>query len=261
LPPVPGRSIIRYLRSSPLPPVLILPDPPRQPVLILPDPAHRPTAASTPSTVGGSPRRAASTVASSAPPTLGRREPSSGCLHLQARRLPPRDLPVLAFPLLVAPRRTRRASSPPAPPSDLEARLLLLQGRRRVDPREDEEDFPTRKASQPHPTPLAKHTQNVSPLPSLNFGVITLLPKMKEATKIQQYRPICLLNVSYKIFTKIMMVASKVVRLSQTAFMPGRNIMERGVIILHETIHEMQSKKLNGVILKIDFEKAYDKIN
>ncbi|WVZ64229.1 hypothetical protein U9M48_013787 [Paspalum notatum var. saurae] len=68
-------------------------------------------------------------------------------------------------------------------------------------------------------------------LRSLNFGVITLLPKMKEATKIQQYRPIYVLNVSYKIFTKVaanrlMTVASKVVRPSQTAFMPGRNIME-----------------------------------
>jgi hypothetical protein len=34
------------------------------------------------------------------------------------------------------------------------------------------------------------------PLFSLNFGVITLLPKTKEAIKIQQYRPICLLNIS-----------------------------------------------------------------
>jgi hypothetical protein len=32
------------------------------------------------------------------------------------------------------------------------------------------------------------------------------------------------------------------------------------VAILHETVHELHSKKLNGVILKIDFEKAYDKV-
>ena len=31
--------------------------------------------------------------------------------------------------------------------------------------------------------------------------------------------------------------------------------------ILHETVHEMHRKKLNGVIFKIDFEKAYDKVN
>jgi hypothetical protein len=33
-----------------------------------------------------------------------------------------------------------------------------------------------------------------------------------------------------------------------------------GVVILHETIHELHSKKLDGVLFKIDFEKAYDKI-
>ena len=40
---------------------------------------------------------------------------------------------------------------------------------------------------------------------------------------------------------------------TQTAFLPGRNIME-GVVILHETIHEMHRKKQDGVIFKIDFE-------
>jgi hypothetical protein len=34
-----------------------------------------------------------------------------------------------------------------------------------------------------------------------------------------------------------------------------------GVIILHETIHEMHRKKQDSVILKIDFEKTYDEIN
>jgi mannosylglycoprotein endo-beta-mannosidase len=33
---------------------------------------------------------------------------------------------------------------------------------------------------------------------SLNFGIITLITKTQNATKIQQYRPICVLNVSYK---------------------------------------------------------------
>jgi hypothetical protein len=47
---------------------------------------------------------------------------------------------------------------------------------------------------------------------------------------------------------------------SQTAFLPGRNIME-GMIVLHEMIHEMHREKQDGVIMKIDFKKAYDKIN
>jgi hypothetical protein len=39
--------------------------------------------------------------------------------------------------------------------------------------------------------------------------------------------------------------------------MQGRYILD-GVVTLHETIHELHRKNLNGVILKIDFEKAYD---
>jgi hypothetical protein len=98
----------------------------------------------------------------------------------------------------------------------------------------------------------------------LNFGEIILLPKINQADKIQQYRPICLLNVSFKNFTKVATlrlnnVADHVVRPSQTTFMQGRNILD-GVVTLHETVHELHSKKLNGVILKLDFEKAYDNV-
>jgi hypothetical protein len=55
------------------------------------------------------------------------------------------------------------------------------------------------------------------------------------------------LNVSFKIFIKVATnrvtdVAKKVISPTQTTFLPGRNIME-GVIVLHETIHEMHRKK------------------
>ncbi|WVZ92292.1 LOW QUALITY PROTEIN: hypothetical protein U9M48_038369, partial [Paspalum notatum var. saurae] len=79
--------------------------------------------------------------------------------------------------------------------------------------------------------------------------------------KYNKYRSICLLNVSFTIFTKlatnrIVKVAHKIIRASQTAFLP--NIME-GAVVLHETLHELHRKNLNRVIFKIDFEKAYDK--
>ena len=107
------------------------------------------------------------------------------------------------------------------------------------------------------------HAENLD-IARLNFGEIILLPKTKEASCIQQYRPICLLNVSFKIFTKVATnrlngVADHVVKPTQTAFMQGRNILD-GVVVLHETVHELHRKKLNGVIFKIDFEKAYDKV-
>jgi hypothetical protein len=40
------------------------------------------------------------------------------------------------------------------------------------------------------------------PLFRLSFGIIMLLPKQEDVTHIKQFRPICLLNVRLKIFTK-----------------------------------------------------------
>jgi hypothetical protein len=55
-------------------------------------------------------------------------------------------------------------------------------------------------------------------------------------------------------------IVDKLISPTQTAFIPGRNIME-GVVMLHETIHELHRKKISGVVLKLDFKKAYDKVN
>lgn len=108
---------------------------------------------------------------------------------------------------------------------------------------------------------LFEGTLNLS---RLNYGLITLIPKMKEANNIKQYRPICLLNVSYKIVTKILAnrltkVTDEVIDATQTAFIPGRYILE-GVVIIHETIHELQKTRRPRIILKLDFAKAYDKV-
>jgi hypothetical protein len=99
---------------------------------------------------------------------------------------------------------------------------------------------------------------------SLNFGIITLIPKQREVAHIKQFRPICLLNVSFKIFTKVgvnrvQKLADKLIRPSQSAFMPQRNILD-SVVVLHEMLHELHTKRLNGVVLKLNFQKAYDKI-
>jgi hypothetical protein len=98
----------------------------------------------------------------------------------------------------------------------------------------------------------------------LNYGVITLVPKVKEANTIKQYIPIYLPNVDFKIFPKlttnrITPLADKIISSSQTAFIKGRNILE-GVIILHEVICELRSSGKQGVLFKIDFEKTYDKV-
>jgi hypothetical protein len=45
----------------------------------------------------------------------------------------------------------------------------------------------------------------------INFGEVILLPKVNEAERIQQFRPICLLNVSFKIFTKVAIIKLNIV--------------------------------------------------
>jgi hypothetical protein len=64
--------------------------------------------------------------------------------------------------------------------------------------------------------------------------------------KIQKYQSICLLNVSFKIITKVLtnkisVIADKINNPSQIAFMLGHNILE-SVTVLHETIHELDGK-------------------
>lgn len=34
-----------------------------------------------------------------------------------------------------------------------------------------------------------------------------------------------------------------------------------GILIMHEVLHEINRKKMSGVLFKVDFEKAYDSVN
>ena len=99
----------------------------------------------------------------------------------------------------------------------------------------------------------------------LNFGTITLLPKKTEAARIEQFRAIYLLNVSFEIFTKVgtnrlTQIAHSMVQPTQTAFMLDRNILE-GVVVLHETLHEIHTKKIDGVVSKWISKKRTIKSN
>jgi hypothetical protein len=82
---------------------------------------------------------------------------------------------------------------------------------------------------------------------------------------MKNFRPICLLNVCYKIISKVLnnrlaSCITKVISDSQYGFIKNRYIMD-GVISLNEILHEVKRKNQSGVVLKIDFEKAYDKVN
>jgi hypothetical protein len=101
-------------------------------------------------------------------------------------------------------------------------------------------------------------------LKRLNYGVITLVLKVREANCIKHYKSICLLNVDFKIFPKLLMnrltpMARKLINPNHAAFIKGRNILER-VVILHEVIHEFRRSGKHGMLFKIDVEKTYDKV-
>jgi hypothetical protein len=98
-------------------------------------------------------------------------------------------------------------------------------------------------------------------LDRLNFAMITLLPKEPDAKTLKKFRPISLLNCSFKIFGKLLnnrliKVANRLIASNQTVFIKGRYILE-SVVASHEIIHEVHRKE-SVVVLKLDYEKAYD---
>lgn len=110
-------------------------------------------------------------------------------------------------------------------------------------------------------TNFHKNNLNVS---RINYAVICLLPKCNDAIRIKQYRPISLLNCSYKIITKVLTVMlalkiAKIIDKVQTGFIKGRNILV-GVAITHEILKGCKGNQEEGILFKIDVEKAYDSI-
>lgn len=53
---------------------------------------------------------------------------------------------------------------------------------------------------------------------------------------------------------------SKLFTIQQNTLIKDHNIMD-GILSLHEIMHYTHIKKHTGVVLKLDFEKAYDKVN
>lgn len=81
------------------------------------------------------------------------------------------------------------------------------------------------------------------------------------------FRPISLCHVSYKIITKLIVsrlrpLLDKIVSPFQSSFIPGRSTNDN-IIITQEILHTLRTKKgkKGGILLKIDLEKAYDKIS
>jgi hypothetical protein len=55
-------------------------------------------------------------------------------------------------------------------------------------------------------------------------------------------------------------VVGRIIHRNQSAFLGGRNIMTN-ILAMHEILHETKRRREIGVVLKLDFEKAYDKVH
>lgn len=104
---------------------------------------------------------------------------------------------------------------------------------------------------------------NILP-PGINSSFVTLIPKVKGANKLQDFRPISLVGSLYKIISKLL--ASRVKRVlpevisdHQNAFIKGRQILD-SVLIANEAINFMKKEKGKGYLFKLDFHKAFDSV-
>ena len=101
--------------------------------------------------------------------------------------------------------------------------------------------------------------------PGLNSSFITLIPKISSPMRVTDFRPISLINCSLKILLKLLSirlsrVLKSIISEEQFAFIKGRNISE-SVLIVQEIVHSMGSGEVEGIILKLDFAKAFDSVN
>lgn len=100
---------------------------------------------------------------------------------------------------------------------------------------------------------------------SINTTFITLIPKRIGANEFKEFRPISLVGCIYKLIVKVLArrlskVLGEVIGDCQHAFVGGRQILD-AVIAANETVDDLLKNKKEGLVCKLDMEKAYDYVN
>jgi len=97
-----------------------------------------------------------------------------------------------------------------------------------------------------------------------NASFFALIPKVRDPSKLEQYKPISLVGAMYKIIAKVLAdrikrVLPSVIDESQSAFLRGRGILD-SVLLVNEVVEDLRRSGRSGLCLKVDFEKAYDSV-
>ena len=110
-------------------------------------------------------------------------------------------------------------------------------------------------------TQLHRHGQLPRPF---RESIIILLHKKGCALQPKNYRPIALLNVIAKVLSgihndRLRRVIGKIVPPEQTGFIPQRSISEN-IRFLQDSIYYAKRHHPSAIVLSLDFEKAYDRV-
>lgn len=103
-------------------------------------------------------------------------------------------------------------------------------------------------------------------LRELNETYITHIPKKDNPTKVSDFRPVSLCNITYQFISKLLTnrlreVLPEIISPLQSAFIQDRDIYDN-ILITHEILSTFiyKRKRFEYMALKLDMEIAYDKI-